>query len=568
MIKEKILGLMEKSLCAYSDQHIQNYFHRVQQNGLTEHGFPRLTANIGILIAHGRRPDLLPLFVEMMELCCKVIPTAKFTSHSQACNDFSVREMISCLWEVENTKLCPVEMTQRWRAYLASITPENCYTEFATSPTDDFRNYVLFTTLSEYFRQAAHLCEATDFIELQLQQQLQWFDENGMYMDSQLSANHQDIVYDLVPRGLLSLLLDQGYRGKYYAVIDEILRKSALLTLDMQSPNGEIPFGGRSNQFLHNEAWLIITFEYEAKRYAKERNLALASRFKAASTRALAVIESWLTKIPIRHIKNRFPTETFYGCENYAYFDKYMITVASMLYIAYLICDDSIPFTAIADHAPCIAVTSQYFHKLFLKAGGYGLEFDLDAYSHYDANGLGRIHKEDAPSAICLSCPCPSEPIYTVDIPNPISLSLCSAIPEQGSWRFGAEEKTAKYQVLHTEKMQDCATATLLCQFDTDHTTKEQYTVSENGVSVTVTGQGTIGFVLPAFFFDGEKHSTILCTENSLDILYEGYRCRYTTNGEIIDLYKIAANRNGHYRAFIAAAQNILHVDIEILKIE
>ena len=51
--------------------------------------------------------------------------------------------------------------------------------------------------------------------------------------------------------------------------------------------------------------------------------------------------EEWLSKTPIRHIKNRFPTETKYGCERYAYFDKYMTTVASNLWAAYTICDDS-----------------------------------------------------------------------------------------------------------------------------------------------------------------------------------------------------------------------------------
>ena len=53
--ERKIIDLMEKALSAYTDEHIQRYFNDVKENGLTEHGFPRLTANIGILIAHGRR---------------------------------------------------------------------------------------------------------------------------------------------------------------------------------------------------------------------------------------------------------------------------------------------------------------------------------------------------------------------------------------------------------------------------------------------------------------------------------------------------------------------------------
>ena len=61
-MNKRYLDLMEKTLTAYSDEHIINYFGRVRSEGLTEHGFPRLTANIGILIANGRRHDLLPIF--------------------------------------------------------------------------------------------------------------------------------------------------------------------------------------------------------------------------------------------------------------------------------------------------------------------------------------------------------------------------------------------------------------------------------------------------------------------------------------------------------------------------
>jgi hypothetical protein len=79
----------------------------------------------------------------------------------------------------------------------------------------------------------------------------------------------------------------------------------------MQSPNGELAFGGRSNQFIHNEAWLCVIYEYEAKRYAREGNLPMAKKFKAAIKRALDVSECWLTKEPLYHIKNRLSIPFF-----------------------------------------------------------------------------------------------------------------------------------------------------------------------------------------------------------------------------------------------------------------
>ena len=73
-MKERYLRLMEKALAAYSNDMIDDYFARVQREGLTEHGFARLTADIGVLIAHGRRTDLAPRFLAMMDFCCAAMP--------------------------------------------------------------------------------------------------------------------------------------------------------------------------------------------------------------------------------------------------------------------------------------------------------------------------------------------------------------------------------------------------------------------------------------------------------------------------------------------------------------
>ena len=124
-MRKEYLDLMEKTLAAYSDEHILHYFNQVKKEGLTEHGFPRLTANVGILIAKGRRSDLLPMFLEMMEYCCKTIPNV------QAANDFSVREIVCCIFELEQNKIVDRRDTDRWRGYLATIEPTKCYNKFA-----------------------------------------------------------------------------------------------------------------------------------------------------------------------------------------------------------------------------------------------------------------------------------------------------------------------------------------------------------------------------------------------------------------------------------------------------
>lgn len=561
-MKERYITLMEKTLWAYSNEHIIQYIDSVKEKGLTEHGFPRLTANIGILIAHGKRLDLLNVFIEMMDLCCDMFlrPFAK------AANEFSVREIVCCINELEKAKTVNEELITLWKQKISQIDPGSCYNKVVENETDRITNWAIFGALSEYARFYFGLGENLDFVDRQLSCQFQWIDESGMYRDNSKELIHQPIMYDYVSRGLFAMLLHWGYRGKYYEQIDDCLRRSGILTLKMQSTTGEIPFGGRSNQFLHNEAWMILICEYEARRYAKEGNMELAMTFKSAIARALNITEAWLSKKPIRHIKNRFPTETKYGCEGYAYFDKYMITAASNLYAAYLLCDDSIPTSVSLDYESVAFQTSYHFHKLFLKSGGYALEFDTNADPHYDANGLGRVHREGAPSTICLSCPCPPNPIITLDFENPFAFSLCSGIRVDGEWVFGANAE-ARYEISESNCDDSHAFATVLCE-NSGKTLKEIYSVNEKGVNIKVLGHGEIGYTLPAFCFDGESKPEITCLDNTLSISYDGWVCRYTTNAVICDLGKEAANRNGHYHAFVAVSNDELDVKIEIFPIQ
>jgi hypothetical protein len=120
--------------------------------------------------------------------------------------------------------------------------------------------------------------------------------------------------------------------------------------------------------------------------------------------------------------------------------------------------------------------------------------------------------------------------------------------------------------VLKSEENNGSVTATLICKFDEDRSLKEHYTVNENGVTVAIEGDGEIGYALPAFCFDGEAYSQISSCDNCLTVSYEGWTCRYTVNGAVLDLNRTAANRNGHYRAFLAVSENELDVKIEIVK--
>ena len=51
--KSRYLDLMEKAVGAYTPEQIEKYVAETEKKWISEHGFARLTSNIGILIAHG-----------------------------------------------------------------------------------------------------------------------------------------------------------------------------------------------------------------------------------------------------------------------------------------------------------------------------------------------------------------------------------------------------------------------------------------------------------------------------------------------------------------------------------
>ena len=557
MKKSYYLDLMEITLSAYSTAHIDRYYQEVKSGGLKEHGFPRLTANIGILMAHGRCLDLKDRFIAMMDLCCDQFLKVK------AGNDFSVKEIVFCMQELEHTDVICADKMMGWKELLKQIDPYECYTVYARTPDDIVHNWAAFTMVSEYMRQTYGLTDVySDFIDLQAFSQLRHLDENKQYRDPM-----EPMVYDLVTRGLFAVLLDQGYRGKYREIWESALEESAIPTLRMQSVTGEIAYGGRSNQFIHNEAHLVILLEYYAKYFAKKGDLSLAGKFKAAVERALENIAFWLKKRPLQHIKNRFPLESKYGCEDYAYFDKYMITAASFLYAAYRICDDSVPVGELDDYSGMTWQSSDAFHKVFLRAGEYFAEYDYKADYHYDCHGLGRLHRKGVPSELCCSTPCPEKPCYTLDIPEPFLLAIAPGIRVNGEWQYA----TAK-EVVHTVKKHfaegGAAEITMECIFPGGEAVSCDYFLDANGLQIEYSGAGSLGCLLPVFRFNGKTRSDVVQQGNELTVSFGDHRCTYTVfDGTIRNLNRPSRNRNGHYDAFAAEGAEHLKVRVVIEKI-
>lgn len=552
-MKELYLDIMEKSLDAYTDERIRDYIDEVKRNGLSEHGFPRLAVNIGILISYGRRTDLLDTFIEMMNICCK-----EMTEH-KAQNDFSMREICCVIILAEKRKTVDCGLLNKWKSRLAAFDPWTLYNAVAESPDTPIGNWALFAAVSEFVRGVLCGTDTTEFVDWQISSQLLSVDCNGMYQDNPPIYN--PMVYDIVPRQLMAFLLMFGYKGKYAERIEQILNGTAELTLKMQSVTGEIPFGGRSNQFVNNEPMLTAYCELEATRYARGGNLERAGEFKAAAELAAKKTLEYLNIVPISHIKNRYGIETHIGCEDYGYFNKYMITVASNIYMAYLFADDSIaPTVSPAEKGGYVISTSEKFHKTFLNAGGYFIELETYADFHYDANGLGRVHKKDCSPFVCLSVPFTAHPLYTLEGENPHAASICCYAERNGELLLGSENY-AEYKLLNSAYSDNTAAASFSCRLADGVTVIQKYFLSENGVDITLSGAKKTGFLIPVFDFDGSENTVVTVTDNSVSTRYGSSVCTYRFDGEISDKFKYFFNRNGRYRLY-RVKSNRLHIEI------
>ena len=538
--RESYIDVMQKSVEAYTDSAILRYIEDVERDGIREHGFARLTANIGILLSQGRIPQKRELFQRMMDLCVRQMPVAlKHNGGAATGNDFSVKEICCCIAELEKSGTFPPERIQSWKDGLWGMKAEDIYTVQPALPSESAYNWCVYGSASECARLMAGIGGDRSYADRYLADQLRYFDGNGMYKDP-----HQPIVYDLVTRLQYMAALDFGYDGPAREAIEEQLLKSALPTLWMQSVSGEIPFGGRSNQFLHNDSFYAAVFEYYASWMKRRGEADLASRFKAAALRAKASLNYWLSQEPVRHIKNHYPPDSGYGCESYAYFNKYMVTTASWAYLAWRFADEGIVPSSAAEPASTF-VTGDAFHQILMNAGDYTVQWDTDANLSYDAGGIGRIQRRGAPPVLALASPCPGgKPNYRLDCGNPGPLALSP------QWdRYIVERAEPGYVALS-----DGETGRWICR------------LSRRGLRMQLRQKGEIAFSVPAFAFDGEKGTTIRCDGKTLEIRYEGWCCRYRTDGHFVDTGQTYANRNGHFRRYDAVGRNRLRLHCRIFK--
>ncbi len=511
----------------------------------------RFVGALGFLISAGRCSDLVDICVKSMNRACEDL----YYSYEKPVvgPEFYVKELMIGYLALKDK--VDKSLVKKWEKYLGDYDPEKNYTEVLSKMApENIHNFCTFALAGEGFKKAYNIADNTSFIERHLETQKQFFTEFGMYRDP-----NDPMTYDWTARMNLSLLRFFGYKGRNYKWLDEILRRGGLTTLLFLSSTGEAPFGGRSNQFLFNEATIALICEYEARRYKKLGKMEIAGAFKRmAKLSALSIIR-WVNLSPIRHIKNGFHPESRHGCDSYGNYSVYSLLIASQFGFAYFIADDTIE----EKPAPCeiggyILYLPDAFHKIFATCSGYHLEIDTRADHNYDATGLGRIHKVSFPTELGLSCSIVPKPHYTLSVkPSPRSISIGPGWEDnQGNkyWLADLSDEIKKVEIKNViEGIKEI-------QFKVIYTVKsnsivESYKLNAFGLEIEdkiVGSVKTMMVQIPLLENNGKDKTEIEVGKRSFTVKYMNYLYKVEClKPEKVDTFLepfSAPNRNGIYK--------------------
>jgi hypothetical protein len=448
-----------------------------------------------------------------------------------------------------------------WEKYLGGFDPEAAYdVVLAKLPAAELHNYATFALAGEQFKKKYGIADNADFIERHLATQLPRFNRFGMYHDP---AN--PMTYDAVPRMNLSLFLQAGYDGPQRAALEEMLRRGALTMLLTMSTSGECPYGGRSNQQNFAEATAALLFEYEAARLARAGEAELAGAFKRAARLAVLSVRRWLDLRPVSFVKNEFPPSSQHGRQKgYGFYGVYSLLIASQLGLARLVADPRIEEKPVPwERAAYVVKLDDDFHKVFASCGDYHLEIDTRADHHYDATGLGRLHRAGVPTETALSTPIVPKPDYLVSTPEaPRAVAVGPGWESGGRVQWlsdlSAEIEKVAFEVLE-EKPERLKFKVVYVLDQTGGGVAETYDLDGRGLSVNWEARpGTDGRAVglrvqvPLIQTDGRHESRLKPGKDAFELEYQGHiyrvKCLAPADGSAAVEDFAAPNRNGVYR--------------------
>lgn len=532
----------------------------------------RAAGAIAFLISNGRKADWFDMWKRLMDASCDAL----LSKSDFAENDLSVKEIILAL-KLMKGKVCQ-SLYLRWYEKLKLIDPYvtyNCnYSE--TKKYDRMCNMTVYNMAGEYLRETEGMTDTAEYFKMHWPWVIGRFDENGMYVD----PDHA-MLYDLTTRCQIAVMLWFGYNGKYRDILDRNLKNAGLMTLFMQSSAFQLPYGGRSNQYIFNEALVAACCEYEAARYKKEGDAKTAGMFKRCARMSARTILRWLNAMEHpKHNKNFYPHDSEFGIDGYGTYYRYLITLASFLQYAYLYAEDDIEeYPCPAEMGGYVLETSKDFHKVFANCKGNSIEIETAADSNYDSTGMGRYHKDGVSIELGLSMPLTVLPRYR--LPDELArrnLSICTGweAPDGDTLyisEFGNKldssikiiEESAEKVVFSVEYSGDVIKG---CK-----RIEEKFTLDSRGVLIESKlidpDCNKIFFTVPLFETNGKDKSLIKYSKSSIAISMEDFSYIISSEGYIEAGKDRYGNRNGIYRAAVVSKEGTnLAVRLKLYKLK
>ena len=221
---------------------------------------------------------------------------------------------------------------------------------------------------------------------------------DNMHKGSPYPMVTSPMAYDAFGSSYPAVMLAEGYNstGYYRNYLAATQVRGVWTRSSYQSPLGEQPVGGRSNQHQFAEATLCAVAELYAGMAAAAGDAASACQLKRTAALYHRSLRRWLRADGAFQItKNWFLNYTDrFGYMSYSYFSNYNALPASWLALAFEYAAEGVPeCSAIADVGGAAwAVENPNMRKVYASVGGTYVELITGADPNFDATGFNRFH--------------------------------------------------------------------------------------------------------------------------------------------------------------------------------
>ncbi|MFO7611421.1 MAG: hypothetical protein R6W99_02880 [Clostridia bacterium] len=416
---------------------------------------------------------------------------------------------------------------------------------------NNFFNSVAFALASEACRIKAGLGGDVYFFDAWAPVLFDKFDaKRGMFLEP-----GAPLSYDLVARQQMLFAIQNGASGEHVGKALELCGRGAESSLYMQSSTGQMPFGGRTNQFLCMDAQLACYFEMMCNENIQNGEHRVAGIFKQAAGKALMSTEPWIRMEPYRHIRQGFHPSLGHGVDSGGVYTVYGLLMASLMGTAY---HDALKnnglqcYEAPSDAGGYVFRTSDSFHKIFAACGGYHLEIDTAGDPEKDATGLGRLHRKGIMPETALSGSFAAEPSYSFAVEGikPEAAAIGPAwINAEGSPASLAcsDRESLQSSVVILKEEKDGIAFIVTYRPDGGTWIEERYSLAPDGLEYNVKGnQNGLHITVPVIMTDGAAKGIRYADTDGPGVEY-----RDSVYKVVCDDYeytgKFCANRNGIY---------------------